>query len=534
MKVQRPTFDQLRTLEGLTPRERRAVFANPYSFLLFFSYYFHEFVKCPFAPFHLEWAEDFGDLVTDKINELALITSRDTAKSSFATAFFIQCLVNKWFNYPNVDCFERDNSERILFEVVNNLQTNLRIRQDYGELFNAPKRTEEKTQKRITDFVTTTGIRCEAHTTGEPVRGRRHRENRPDLVVLDDFENLKTIRSEAATKEVAEHIAEFKGGLDQKRGKVIYLGNRLSEDGNVAKLMARAKDDPKLRLRTVWMIGDDGQPTWPERHVLTDDELRLHPEKVSIESIRRAMRDPDTGDADFEREMLGNVIDPFGNGPDKQGYLPLLPDFTPVRATFSANPPHAIGVDPSGDGDDEAAIVIRSPFQAFVYWTAKKASGKSIAKAVMDAMRDYDVTEDRIVVDSFGIGVETVQELSLQGYRVKAVNVGDVTEELCGEKYFNDRAYAYFKLKEWLAGGGALDNDTGWEREAKTLRFLTDGHNKRRMMPKKEIVKRGMRSPNKMDALMLTFFADLDGPLVPAVAQSRSALKPYGRKVRAS
>lgn len=526
MKVSRPTHQQLLDLERLTPAERRAIFANPYSSLLFFSYYLSPFLKSPFADFHLEWAEDFGDLVTGKIRELGLFTFRESAKSSLSMSLLIQSICSKWFRYVNCDAQERENSERVLFEVVLNLQSNSRIRFDYGELFNAPKQNQEKTQKRISDFLTTSDIRVEAHTTQSPIRGRRHKEHRPDLIIMDDFENLSTIRSEASTKEIKEHLSELKGGIDQKQGRILYLGNRLSESGNVQNLIDRSEDDPTFRVRQVWILNERGEPSWPERHVLTDDELRMKPQHISIETIRRSMRDPDMGDADFEREMLGNPTDPFGNGYDKQGYLPLFPDFDPITSHFVSNPPHVIGVDPGGDGDDETAIVVRSQFQAFIFAREKKSTGKSIASLVLQAMREYDVPAESIVIDAFGVGIHATQELSLLGHHVKAVNVGDTTPELCEEKYYNDRSFMYFATKEWLGSGGCLSDDPIWKQEAKSIRFLTDSHNKRRIMPKKELIKRGHKSPNVMDALALSFIVPLHPEnLTPVTSHARVSYK---------
>ena len=533
--IQRPTHQQLLELERLTPAERRAVFANPYSSLLFFAYYHSAFLKSPFADFHLEWAEDFGDLITGKIHELGLFTFRESAKSSLSMSLLIQAICSKWFRYINCDAQERENSERVLFEVVLNLQTNPRIRFDYGELFNAPKQTQEKTQKRVTDFLTTSDIRCEAHTTQSPIRGRRHKEHRPDFIIMDDFENLGTIRSEAATKEVREHLSELKGGIDQKNGRILYLGNRLSETGNVQNLIERSKDDPYFRVRQVWILKDDGSPAWPERHVLTDDELRMKPQHISIETIRRSMRDPDIGDANFEREMLGNPIDPFGNGYDKQNFLPLFPDFEPVVSQFTPMPPHVIGVDPGGEGTDETAIVVRSEFQAFIFAREKKSTGKSIAALVLQAMREYDVPAESVVIDSFGVGFKALQELSLLGYKVKAVNLGESTEGMAldDDKYFNDRACVYFRLKEWLAAGGALSDDPVWKQQAKIMRFLSDGKNKKHIISKKELIKRGHRSPDVLDSLALSFAVPLQPEdLTPST--SRSNIRYTGRWSRHS
>ncbi len=176
-------------------------------------------------------------------------------------------------------------------------------------MFNAKRSDTERTQKSINDFLTSNGVRVEAHSTQEPVRGRLHGSVRPQLVIMDDFEDLISVRSEAVTRQVRDHIAEFKGGLDQEKGRVLYLGNYLSEAGTVQSIIDRSKIDSAVRVRKVWILDDDGQPSWPEKHVLTDEEAS-ETGKISIEEIKRRMRTPETGDADFMREMMGIPFDP--------------------------------------------------------------------------------------------------------------------------------------------------------------------------------------------------------------------------------
>jgi phage terminase large subunit-like protein len=233
---------------------------------------------------------------------------RESAKTSLAKGFLIYCICNRKFEYINVDSHDKANSERFLFDVVLELQTNAKIKRDFGELFNAKRTDDAKTQKKVSDFLTTNGVRVEAHSTQEPVRGRLHGSTRPQLVIMDDFEDLTTVRSEAATRQVRDHISEFKGGLDQEHGRILYLGNYLSEAGTVQSIIDKAKTDESMRVRTVWIVDEWGNPTWKERHVLTDDEVTDG--KISIEEIKRRMRTPESGDANFMREMMGKPFDP--------------------------------------------------------------------------------------------------------------------------------------------------------------------------------------------------------------------------------
>ncbi|HOH62085.1 MAG TPA: hypothetical protein PK698_06415 [Bacilli bacterium] len=284
----------------------------------FVVYYFPHYIKNEFAPFHYDMMMDLHDLVNLDIRELAWFQFRESAKTSFSKMFICYLICNRRAEYINVDCFDKDNAERILYDVVWELQTNKRLIDDFGQLYNTDRTAKLAEQKRISDFTTNPvkdkdgnilhiGVRCEAHSTQEPIRGRLHNAKRPDFVLLDDFETIKTIKSKVYTKNIADHIAEMKGGLDAQNRKVLYLGNYISEFANVQSIIDRQDHDPELRVRIVPII-KDGVPTWPQKYCMTDEEAKVSG-LVSIEAKRRSMWTPEEGDTTFQAEMLCNPID---------------------------------------------------------------------------------------------------------------------------------------------------------------------------------------------------------------------------------
>jgi len=107
--------------------------------------------------------------------------------------------------------------------------------------------------------------------------------HRPDCLILDDIENNKTRDSEAFTKQVADHLTEAMAGMATD-GFMLYLGNYLTEYGNIQKLFDRAKVDKNIRMRNVPLIIGD-KPAWEDKYCMTDIESKLTG-KVSIEAKR--------------------------------------------------------------------------------------------------------------------------------------------------------------------------------------------------------------------------------------------------------
>lgn len=281
-------------------REERLYLASK-EFSLFFCYYFTDYIKYQFAPFHYDMFQDIRDLMNGVYREIVWAMFRESAKTSIAKGFITWLLAFEKRKYINVDSFDKENAERALFDIVVELQTNEAIRQDFGEMFNAKKNPDEITQKRVNNFITNNKVRIEAHSTQESVRGRIHGHQRPDALILDDFENNKTKDSKAYTSQVIRHIDEFKAGLDSQ-AIVLYLGNYITEYGSMNSLKERAKTDKRLLYRQVDVI-KDGLPTWPAKYALTDEEAK-RTGKVSLEDKRRQL-----GSQVFNAEMMNQPID---------------------------------------------------------------------------------------------------------------------------------------------------------------------------------------------------------------------------------
>lgn len=285
----------------ITGTKEERLFLCEQSFGLFAIYYFSHYFKYPLADYHYEMEKDLHDLIEGNIRECAWIMYRESAKTTFAKLFTIWLISYGKRKYINVDAFDKENAERILFDVAYEMVNNKKLNEDFGTLFSKKRGIEDIKQNRINNFVTENGIRIEAHSTQESVRGRIHLEQRPDFLILDDFETNKTKDSEAYTKQVREHISEAMAGMSPN-GCILYLGNYITEYGNIQLLINRAKNDKGLRIRNVPVIIGD-KPAWESKYAMTDEEAKATG-RVSIEDKKRQL-----GSQVFSYEMMNQPID---------------------------------------------------------------------------------------------------------------------------------------------------------------------------------------------------------------------------------
>lgn len=293
------TKEALQKMIDGTKEER--VFLATQSFGLFAVYYFSDYFKYSIAPYHYEFFNDCHDLVDNKIREVAWIAFRESGKTSIAKLFVVWLIATKKRKYINLDSFDKENAERILFDVAYEMTNNKRLQADFGVLFSKTRGINDIKQNRINNFVCENGVRVEAHSTQESVRGRLHLNQRPDCLILDDIETNKTKDSQAYTKQVADHISEAMAGMSPD-GFMLYLGNYITEYGNIQNIFNRAKTDHGIRVRNIPVV-IDGHPAWSSKYAMTDIEAE-ETGKVSIEDKQRQL-----GSYVFSYEMMNQPVD---------------------------------------------------------------------------------------------------------------------------------------------------------------------------------------------------------------------------------
>ena len=195
---------------------------------------------------------------------------------------------------------------------------------------------------------------------------------------------------------------------------------------------------------------------------------------------------------------------PKADAVDEKGYVPLLSQ-NDLRITNDATMriPRRLGVDPAGKGTDKAAWVERDAFKLHVCGSEATSTGKSIAHKTVTLMTGGEILDENTIVDSFGVGTETVKELALARHDVRSINVGESASE--DDRFINKRSEAYWALREWLRSGGEIVANEQLIKELLSIKFTANLKGKIKIMSKEDMRKIGIPSPNFADAAMLTF-----------------------------
>jgi phage terminase large subunit len=108
-----------------------------------------------------------------------------------------------------------------------------------------------------------------------------------------------------------------------------------------------------------------------------------------------------------------------------------------------------------------------------------------------------------ILVDVIGIGAGVVDRLREQNLPVRGINVSESPSSK--KNYLNLRAELWFAIKDWLAQRDCrlpMDDELASELAAPLYKYTSTG--KIKIESKDDMRKRGIKSPDKADALALT------------------------------
>lgn len=171
-----------------------------------------------------------------------------------------------------------------------------------------------------------------------------------------------------------------------------------------------------------------------------------------------------------------------------------------------------LGIDPSRYGDDPTVIVRRQGLMCFpIVWEHRHEKGAKVGTDIKHAvLKSENVarTEARYIDATGGWGASAWDALQTHGLDIENVQFHGPPQD---DMYANRRAEIWMRMARWIAGGGAIPNDPDLIEELCTATYTHTPSNKFLLEPKDDMKDRLGRSPNKADALALTF-ADLEKP----------------------
>lgn len=383
---------------------RRAIAKRSHEW--FFSIYLNSYITCSMAPFHKE----IFHLTEDTGLSLSIIVAfRGSGKSTLVTLSYPLWAILGVQEKKHIIIFSKTEqlARQHFMNIKRELENNELLKRDLGPF------------KEISDewggsalVLTDYGARISFASEGQSVRGMRHNEHRPDLIICDDIEDLRSVQTKEARDKTYNWFASEVIPLGSKNTKIMIVGNLLHEDSLLMRLRKKVQHGELLgAYKEYALTNEDGVCLWPEMYPTKNDLVLLE------------KKQPDQ--ATFLREYQLRIVSSTGRviHPEWIKYYSGITNWYTPREV-------AIGVDlaiSDKSSADRTAIVT-----AYVYGRGKNVKffikpniiNKQIdfptaireLKGLIDVQRH--TLDPWVYVESNGYMQAFCQQIEIEGYKV--------------------------------------------------------------------------------------------------------------------
>lgn len=230
----------LGTIASAMRAERRSLAGE--SFPGFVRLYLSLATTKPNSRLHRDLYEMLQALPSSPTSRIAIAAPRGSAKTTLVSTFFVLwaiCL--RRYRYIVLISDTAEKAAGFLRDVKHELVYNERLVADFPEVCERSRRHPGPPRWRENEIITHNDVKITALGCGQNIRGRRHRQDRPDLIILDDVESPDNTRTPEARSRLNEwfHKAILKAGTPQT--SVLVVGTIQ----HYASLLARLTDPGK-------------------------------------------------------------------------------------------------------------------------------------------------------------------------------------------------------------------------------------------------------------------------------------------------
>ena len=254
----------------------------------FFHFYFAHYVKYPTAPFHRE----IFDLSEDESRgNFFVVAFRGSSKSTLLTTSYpIWAILGKQQKkFVLILCQTMGQAKQHMMNLRSELESNALLKSDLG-----PFKEVADEWGMVSLVFSKSGARITVASSEQSIRGLRHKQHRPDLIIGDDVEDLASTKTREGRDKTYQWLTSEVIPTGDRSTRLVIVGNLLHEDS----LLMRIKDDiEKERIKGVFKaypLVKGGEILWPGKYKSM--------EEIEEEKLKAG------NDYAFQREYLLNIV----------------------------------------------------------------------------------------------------------------------------------------------------------------------------------------------------------------------------------
>ncbi len=236
------------------------------SFFIFFHFYFAHYVKYKTAPFHREM---FDLIECEKDKNLFLIAFRGSGKSTIlTTAYPIWAILGEQQKkFVLILCQTRSQAKQHMMNMRRELEGNQILKNDLGPF------QEESDEWGSSSLVfSKLNARITVASTEQSIRGLRHNQYRPDLIIGDDVEDIASTKTRESRQKTYQWLTGEVIPAGDRNTRLIIVGNLLHEDSLLMRLKQDVEEERTDGLFKAYPLFDEkGAIAWPGKYPTQED-----------------------------------------------------------------------------------------------------------------------------------------------------------------------------------------------------------------------------------------------------------------------
>ncbi len=259
------------------------------SHIWFFNVYFGHYITYEAANFHREM---FALTENENITTLGMIAFRGSAKSTiFTLSYPIWAILGKQQKKFVIILGETQRqAKQHLVNIRKELESNELLKSDLG-----PFKEIEDEWGSYSLVIPKYNARITAASMEQTIRGMRHNQYRPDLLICDDIEDLNNVKTKEGRDKVYNWIAGEVVPAGDHNTRIIFIGNLLHEDSLLMRIKGKIINKELDGYFTeIPLIDSNDNITWPGKF----------PDMKSIEKEKKKIGD----EISWQREYMLKII----------------------------------------------------------------------------------------------------------------------------------------------------------------------------------------------------------------------------------
>jgi predicted phage terminase large subunit-like protein len=352
---------------------------------------------------------------------------RGHAKSTtFTFKDSIHAAVYAYKHYEIILSDSSEQAEGFLTDIKTEFEENAAIREDFGDL-------QGKVWKAMV-ILLSNGTKIEALGAGKKIRGRRHKQWRPDLILCDDLENDENVNTPEQRKKLRNWFYKAVSKAGDTYTDIVYIGTLLHFDALLANV-AKNPSYKTVKYQGVISFATNTElwDAWEVIYTDLSNDARQEDAKEFFEQNREAMLEGTAvlweaklnyydlmvirvseGEASFNSEIQNDPIDPE-NATFQEEWFDfwdddgkMQPDFSDPRFIFLGSNDPSLGKNKKSDTSSIFAVA-KDLQTGYIYIVIADIAKRKPDQIIDDAIETSRRLQREYKRPFYQFGVETVQ-----------------------------------------------------------------------------------------------------------------------------